>query len=217
MSRPSLVLGIVAATFLATTTATPVNALTYDKLTFLTFSAPVQIPGMTLGAGTYRFRLANPDTGRNVMQVVSNDGYYVYAMFHTIPDYRVTVTEEPTVTFREAPAGVAPPVKSLFYGGETFGYEFIYPHGGPNLIPKVVPQPEITYTPIETAPIVEAAAEPSAPAAVATAEPVIEPAVEPVPEPALPATASPVPVAALGGALSLVLGFGVGVLRRHSR
>ena len=79
-----------------------------------------------------------------------------------------------------------------------------------------MPQPEITYTPIETAPIVEAAAEPSAPAAVATAEPVIEPAVEPVPEPALPATASPVPVAALGGALSLVLGFGVGVLRRHS-
>lgn len=85
--------------------------------------------GVTLNAGTYRFRLTNPDTSRNVLQVLSSDGATVYAMFHTIPDSRTSVTEDPFVTFRETPAGVPPAVKSLFYGGEYNGYEFVYPKG----------------------------------------------------------------------------------------
>ena len=115
MSRPSFAVGVAAAALVVATAApTPVSAMRHDKLTFLTFSAPVQIPGTTLGAGTYRFRLADPDSGRKVMQVVSVDGHYVYGMFFTLPDYRSTVTDESTVTFMEAPAGVAPPVKSVF-------------------------------------------------------------------------------------------------------
>jgi hypothetical protein len=193
--------------------AAPVSPNTFDKLTYLTFSGPVQIPGVTLDAGTYRFHLADPSSGRNVIQVLSNDGAIVYAMFHTIPDSRTIVTEEATVTFREAPMGVAPPVKSLFYGGETRGYEFIYPRGGPNMIPPVMPQPEITYAPIvaEAAPAI---VEPE-PAPIAT-EPAIGAAVEPIAEPAetLPATGSPLPLAALGGLASLAAGLGLRLRRR---
>lgn len=217
MSRLSFVPGIVAAAFLTAATAAPVEAITYDKLTFLTFNGPVQIPGTTLGAGTYRFRLANADTSRNIVQVLSHDGYYVYAAFHTMPDYRATATEESTVTFMEVPAGVAPPVKSLFYGGETHGYEFLYPKGGPNMIPKVSLQPEIKYEPLvaAVAPATVATPEPLV-AEPPVAEPVAEPHVAPVTEPeALPATASPVPITALGGVVSLLLGLGVGLLRRH--
>jgi hypothetical protein len=64
--------------------------VTYDKLVYLTFNAPVQIPGATLNAATYR--LANPDTSRNVLQVLSSDGATAYAMFHTIPDSRTSIT-----------------------------------------------------------------------------------------------------------------------------
>ena len=46
---------------------------------------------------------------------------------------RTVVTDETTVTFREAPANVAPPIKSLFYGGESNGYEFLYGRGEPNM------------------------------------------------------------------------------------
>ena len=113
----------------AGTAPAPVRAVTYDKLAYLTFSGPVQVPGVTLNAGTYRFHLTNPDTSRNVLQVLSNDGAIVYAMFHTIPDSRTSVTEEPVVSFRETPVGVPPAVKSIFYGGEHRGYEFVYPKG----------------------------------------------------------------------------------------
>lgn len=216
MSRPSFAIGLAAAA-LVVASAAPVSAVTFDKLTYLTFNAPVQIPGNVLGAGTYRFHLMNADSGRNVIQVLSHDGSYVYSAFHTIPDYRSTVTEESTVTFMEAPVGVAPPVKSIFYGGETHGYAFLYPRGEPNLTPPVHLQPAISYAPLDTEPSIVAAVEPTV-----TAPPAFEP--EPAPivsepvatsEPALPATASPLPLVGFGGFASLVLGLAVGLLRRH--
>jgi hypothetical protein len=130
MFRKSTGIGTtLLAVCFAAAMAGPARAETIDKLTYLTFSKPVQVPGATLDAGTYRFRLTNPETSRNVLQVLSRDGYTVYAMFHTIPDRRSTMTSESTVTFRETPAGIPPAVKSLFYGGELRGYEFVYPKG----------------------------------------------------------------------------------------
>jgi hypothetical protein len=216
MSRRTVVLSIVAGAFVAATAGTPASALTYDKLTYLTFSGPVQVPGVTLDAGTYRFHLADPSTSRNVIQVLSNDGSIVYAMFFTLPDRRVAATEGPTVTFMEVPVGVAPPVKSLFYPGELRGYEFLYPSGGPDMTVRVMPQPEITYAPIVAAESISSteptlAAEPLPP----TYAPATAAVAEPVAEPALPATASPLPLAALGGVVSLILGLGARSLRRR--
>lgn len=211
--------GIVAAALAAVMIPAPASGVTYDKLASLTFSAPVQIPGVTLSAGTYRFHLANPETSRNVLQVLSNDGSIVYAMFHTIPDSRTALTEDPTVTFRETPAGVPPAVRSLFYGGEYRGYEFVYPKGGPNMVPEVFPQPEITYTPLPA--VAEPAVEPEVEAVEPepVAEPLAEQVLEPLPEPEpveLPRTASPLPVVALGGLSSLLAGLGLALLRRRA-
>ena len=210
--------GALIAVLVALTAPTPASGIgvTYDKLAYLTFNAPVQVPGATLTAGTYRFHLTNETTSRNVLQVLSNDGAIVYAMFNTIPDSRTKLTPDPDVTFLETPAGVPPAVRSLFYGHEYGGYEFVYPKGGPNRIPEVVTQPEITYT-VEPMPVIEPPYEPPAPAA--AAEPAAEPVPEPVGEPApaeLPRTATPLPLVAIGGLTSLLAGLGLGLLRRRS-
>jgi hypothetical protein len=217
MSKLSIY-GVVVAASVAVMTPAPASGVTYDKLAYLTFNAPVQIPGVTLGAGTYRFRLTNPETSRNVLQVLSNDGSTVYAMFHTIPDSRTSLTENPVVTFRETPAGVPPAVRSLFYGGEHRGYEFVYSKGGPIMVAEIVPQPEITYTPYPAAPVPEPAIEP-----VERMEPVPEPELVPEaeavqqPEPVeLPRTATQLPLAAAGGLTSLLVGLGLGLLRRRT-
>ena len=219
MSRRWL-FGVVTAALIAVMLPAPAGALTYDKLTYMTFSGPVQVPGATLGAGTYRFRLTNPDTSRNVLQVLSNDGATVYAMFNTIQDHRAVLTDEAAVSFRETPVGVPPAIKSLFYGGEYQGYEFVYPKGGPIMIAEVPFQPEITYTPSPAAEAVVAAIEPvEEPVAEAVAEPVAEPvaaaAVEPEPV-ALPRTASTLPLVFAGGLTSLLVAMGLGLLRRVS-
>jgi hypothetical protein len=215
---------VVVAGLIAMMTPAPTGAMyTYDKLAYMTFSGPVQVPGAMLDAGTYRFRLANPESSRNVLQVLSNDGSTVHAMFFTLPDRRIELTDSPTVTFRETPAGVPPAVRSLFYGGEHRGYEFVYPKGGPIMTATVPSQPEITYEPIAAA-IPEAIAEPVAaavPEPAAIAEPAVAeaaPSPEPAPaaEPAeLPRTASPLPFAATGGFGMLIAGLGVGLLRRR--
>jgi hypothetical protein len=211
--------GAVIAAFVAVTPA-PASGVTFDKLAYLTFNAPVQIPGATLSAGTYRFHLTNPGTSRNVLQVLSNDGAIVYAMFHTLSDVRTSLTPDPVVTFKETPAGVPPAVRTLFYGGEYRGYEFVYPRGGPNMIAEIVPQPEITYTATPAPvwePVIEPAVEPVAPEPVAP-EPVVELAPEfPEPVPAeLPRTATPLPFVALGGLTSLLAGLGLGRWRRRA-
>ena len=43
-----------------------------SERTFMTFSGPVELPGVTLEAGTYEFRLADTES-RNVVQVLRKD------------------------------------------------------------------------------------------------------------------------------------------------
>jgi hypothetical protein len=171
----------------------------------------VQVPGAILKPGTYRFHLTNPDTSRNVMQVLSGNGDVVYAMFHTIPDFRTRVTLDPAVTFKEVPANVPPPINTVFYGGETIGYEFLYPKGSIDMTAVLPPQPPITFSYLETPPVAEAVPEPAfAPAAEAAIEPVAAEAPAPA-APELPKTATRLPMTALTGlgllAAGLVLAF----------
>ena len=64
-----------------------------DYRTYFTFSAPVTLPGMTLPAGKYIFRLADPDGSRKVINVMSGDGKKSLAMLHTIPNQALASAE----------------------------------------------------------------------------------------------------------------------------
>lgn len=66
---------------LLTIVAGAASAQPVDKRTLFTFNQPVALPGVTLPASTYLFRLANPDTSQNVAHVLSADGKKAYAMF----------------------------------------------------------------------------------------------------------------------------------------
>ena len=62
------------------------HAQTGDYRTYFTFSTPVTLPGVTLPAGRYLFRLADPNSSRKVISVLSADGKTPLAMLHTIPN-----------------------------------------------------------------------------------------------------------------------------------
>ena len=94
--------------------------------TFLTFSGPVELPGMTLPAGTYTFRLADTP-GRNVVQVLNEDGSKTLGQFLFVPSQRRDVSGETVVTFKETAASTPPAVQFWFYPGESIGKEFVYP------------------------------------------------------------------------------------------
>ena len=70
--------------------ASGADAFTSDKRTYFTFNQSVALPGVTLPAGTYMFRLADPDTTRRVIQVSDKEGTQSYALLLTMPAYRPT-------------------------------------------------------------------------------------------------------------------------------
>jgi hypothetical protein len=65
-------------------TAAPVSVQPLDKRTLFTFSGPVTLPGVTLPAGQYLFRLADPNSSSKVVQVLNADGTKPYGLFFTI-------------------------------------------------------------------------------------------------------------------------------------
>src|SRR5678809_335791 len=85
-----------------------------DQLSYMTFSQPVAIPGATLPAGTYIFRIADRDNARMVLQVLSKDRSHVYGMFQTLPTSRDEATTDPAVTFFESPVGTPMPIRAWF-------------------------------------------------------------------------------------------------------
>jgi len=117
----------------------------FTKLTLLTFSGPVDVPGITLPAGTYRFSLADPETGRRVVKVADKDGKKTYGMFLSMPNRRMTASNKPVVMFKESAAGAPPAVQVWFYPGETYGYEFAYPHDQALKIARATHQPVLAY------------------------------------------------------------------------
>jgi hypothetical protein len=99
----------------------------WNKKTFLTFSGPVQVPGVTLPAGTYMFELADPDATRHVVRVSSQDGAKNYAMFITVPADRLEPPDNNVVMFAERSAGLPQAIQMWFYPGDRIGEEFVYP------------------------------------------------------------------------------------------
>jgi len=120
------------------------HAQTVDQRTYFTFSAPVQLPGVTLPAGKYLFRLADPTTGRKVISVLSADGRTPLAMLHTIPNRMAEAPRDAEIRFMETPANMAPAVKTYWYAGSSTGYEFIYPRQQALQLARATSQPVLT-------------------------------------------------------------------------
>lgn len=135
---------LCGAAMLAACLAPAAHADEWTRLTYFTFSAPVELPGMVLPAGTYKFELADPDTTRRVVRVSDKEGGKIRGTFMSIVDQMVRPADEPLIMFKETPAGAAEAVKAWFYPGERVGYEFVYPHDQALKIAKAVHSPVLT-------------------------------------------------------------------------
>lgn len=94
-----------------------------DQATKIAFSQPIQVPGQILPAGTYLFKLADPED-LNIVQILNQNGTHVYATLETIP------TETRQVPGNIAVAGRGPGRPDIllrwFYPGDETGHEFVY-------------------------------------------------------------------------------------------
>ncbi len=99
----------------------------FNRTTYLTFSTPVELPGVTLPAGTYTFRLSDSTSDRHVVQVLDKDGAKLHTTILAMPAGRLHADEKTIVTFHELPAEATPAVRDWYYPGDEIGQEFAYP------------------------------------------------------------------------------------------
>jgi hypothetical protein len=128
-------------------------------------SVPLQIPGHVLDPGTYIFKLAGSPSNRNIVEVFSVDSTGNQTFVTTIlaiSAYRLVTPDKPIINTEERPAGTPEAIRSWFYPGDNYGWEFVYPQSDR----------------LETA-----QAAPPAPVPVEPQQPAAEPVAAPAPEP----------------------------------
>ena len=104
-------------------------SMTHDNRTHFPFSQPVAIPGTVLPAGEYVFRLADPDSGRSIVQVLNRETGESHGVFLTVLEDRATIAEKPEITLGEAPEGMTRSIATWWYAGTTTGRTFLYAPG----------------------------------------------------------------------------------------
>jgi len=218
MNRFKVVATIICLSLVALTFAIRVKADDLNRKTTVTFSGPVEVPGVgaqTLPAGTYVFKILDSASDRHIVQIFNESMDHVYTTILAIPNYRLKATDKTVMTFGERAAGQPEAIRAWFYPGRQWGEEFVYPKFRAVELAKITGQPvlatpiELATAPIEalkTAPVV--AVEPTG-EVVEAAKVVEPPPAEPVEVAAaqsLPQTASPLPLVGLIGLLSLAAG-----------
>jgi hypothetical protein len=132
----------------------PASAQNWNKTTRVTFSAPVEIPGVSaqvLPAGTYVFKLLDSLADRHIVQIFNADQTHLYATILAIPNYRLQPTDKTVMTFAERAAGEPQAIRAWFYPGDNSGQEFVYPKKRAVELAKTVNQP-VLYIPDAVAP-----------------------------------------------------------------
>jgi hypothetical protein len=125
MTRVTLIVTALVIALVAVFTDTTRAQDTRDR-TFLTFSGPVEMPGVTLPAGTYVYKLADTPS-RNVVEVWDRDEKKMIGHWLFVQAERPEVSQDTVVMFKEAAAGQTPAVHFWYYPGEKIGKEFVYP------------------------------------------------------------------------------------------
>jgi len=97
-----------------------------DESAKLTFSKPVEIPGLVLPAGTYLFKLADRND-LNLVRVFSSDGTRLYATLQTVSAERMDPAGDTLITLAEQSNGRPEALMKWFYPGSTSGHQFVYP------------------------------------------------------------------------------------------
>jgi hypothetical protein len=141
MRRIQTILAATCATLaLAAVTATAQTSPS-DRTTYVTFSGPVSLPGMTLPAGTYTFRLLDSQTDRHIVQVFDREGAKLMTTLLAVPAERREATGDPVITFKETPADRPPAVHYWYYAGDLAGNELVYPKSQAILIANASGEP----------------------------------------------------------------------------
>jgi hypothetical protein len=127
MTKGSTFLTAAAVALGLALSAASVQALTSNRLTYLTFSGAVALPGVTLPAGSYAFELADSAGTNNIVLVRNRERSKVYFLGFTNRIARPAAMREiSAVSFGEAAPGQPRPIAVWYPPESSDGLQFRY-------------------------------------------------------------------------------------------
>lgn len=188
----------------------------WNKATKLTFSAPIEVPGTSLPAGTYWFQLLDSPANRHIVQIWNADRSQLLATILAINNYRFRPTGDTVIRFAERPAGSPEAIKAWFYPGDNFGQEFVYPKTRAIQLAQQVAAPVLETKDEQAAAPASVLQQAPVNAVTAKGEEVeIAEVVQVEQVESLPATASPLPLVGILGLVSV--GVGLALRRKEPK
>jgi hypothetical protein len=124
-STTCVVLGVATALLVAGTASRPEASSAASTVDYVMFAAPVTLPGVTLGAGEYSFRVNYVDSG-NAVQVRHRDSNRLVFLGLTERVQRPHAVAAGTFRLGEARAGEAAPVLVWYPTSTTLGFRFLH-------------------------------------------------------------------------------------------
>jgi len=97
-----------------------------DKKTIVTINGPIQVPGKVLPAGTYVFKLLDPND-LTLVAIFKDDESHFITTVQGIPGFRTETPDKAILQLEERPSGQPEALKAWFYPGDNSGVEFVYP------------------------------------------------------------------------------------------
>jgi hypothetical protein len=123
----SNIIKLTVASLVGILVAASVGATSIEHTNYVTFSAPVSLPGVSLAAGTYIFEVPLDTHSLDVVRVRSRDGRQVYFTgFTQAVERRAELAAGVGIVLGEAASGTPTPVRVWFPAGQRRGHQFIY-------------------------------------------------------------------------------------------
>jgi hypothetical protein len=121
-----MIAGMICLMLLGGTYLVPkVRAGESDKKTTVTINEPIQVPGKVLSAGTYVFKLLDPND-RTLVAIYDADETHLITTVQGVPEVRTQTPDKAILQLEERPSGQPEALKAWFYPGDDTGVMFVY-------------------------------------------------------------------------------------------
>jgi hypothetical protein len=121
--RLSSLTATLGAALLAATVIPQLRASDIDNMTTMTFSAPIEISGHNLPAGTYVFKTRS--NNRDMVVIMNSEDNHLVALLQTIPIDTPVVSDTTRVELSQGAANGPEVMHAWFYPGQITGWEFL--------------------------------------------------------------------------------------------
>jgi len=123
LNQKLITAAVATATLFLTNPSVRAQEIGFQGKITATFSAPVEVPGEVLPAGTYVFEMLKPGT---LTRILSADEKHIYATVLTVPDEQREPPGDASVILKKNDQGGPERVDAWFIPGDPVGCEFVY-------------------------------------------------------------------------------------------